>query len=177
MNIQTIENNAVAGIMRALSVAFAELDAEYLASSQVWAKGRVEALREFEASDERKELSAIRDSHALYARRFRIAGGKTWFNVFYGRNAAMIEEFIVKNCARVVASRNASISAKLIKSGVSRVMSSEYGRTSDGFNGVFVVATDAGQKRVEIQTIVAGGYAIQCLHQRTLIRVSAVGGL
>ena len=166
------ENKAVEKIMRALAAALAELDAEFAAASQVWAKGRVEALRVFEASDDCKELRASRASTALYERRYRIAGGKTWFNVFYGRNAAMIEEFVAKNCARVAEARNASISAKLIKAGCSRVMSSEYGRTSDGFNGVFVVATDAGQKRVEIQTIVAGGYAIQCRHQRTLIRVS-----
>lgn len=172
MNTTTAENNVVASILSALAVEFAELDAEFLAASQAWAKGRVEALRAFEASDEAKELRRARNESRLYERRFRLAGGKTWFHVFRGRNAAMIEEFIAKNCAGIVASRNASISAKLIKAGVVAVVSSSFGRTSDGFNGVFVVETDAGTKSVKIQTVVAGGYAIQCRHQRTLIRVS-----
>lgn len=83
----------------------------------------------------------------------------------------MIEEFIEKNCAATVAKRNATIAAKLEKAGVTEVVSEQFTYTKDGFDGVFVVNTDAGMKRVKINTIRAGGYNIQCLHLRVLVSV------
>ena len=158
-----------AAILAKLDEIFAPMDAEVLAASQVWAKGRVAALREFKASDEAKELR--RDQWKYYGRLHAIAGGKTWYNVFDGRSASMIEEFIEKNCAATVAKRNATIAAKLEKAGVTEAVSEQFTYTKDGFDGVFVVNTDAGTKRVKINTIRAGGYNIQCLHLRVLVSV------
>lgn len=160
---------ATSQIIASLEEIFAPMDAEVLEASKAWAAGRVQALRDFKASEEYKTIS--RDPWKAYARLHAIAGGKTWYNVFMGRNAAMIDEFMVKNCAAIAANRNASITKKLEAAGVTEVVSQEYTRTSDGFNGVFVVNTDAGRKTVRVETIRAGGYNIQCLHLRVLVKV------
>ena len=156
-------------IINKINEVFSNMDAEVLAASQVWAKGRVAALREFKASDEGRAMS--RDQWKYYGRLHAIAGGKTWYNVFNGRNAAMIEEAIEKNCAAIVDNRNATIAAKLEKAGAKEVISEEFTYSNDGFNGVFAVNTDTGIKRVIINTIFAGGYNIQCLHLRVLVKI------
>lgn len=161
--------NAQQRILAKLNEVFAPLDADVLENSQKWAIGRVNAIREFKASDEYQAIR--RDAFRLYARLHEIAGGKTWYNVFNGRSMEQIAEFVEKNCEAIAAKRNASIAAKLAKAGVTEVVSEEFTFSPDGFNGVFVVATDAGNKRVTIQTIIAGGYNIQCRHLRVLVKV------
>ncbi len=162
--------NAIETIMNQLNEIFVPMDEKVLEDTQVWAKGRVAAIKEFKSNPEKDKL-ARKDQWAYYDELYRIAGGKGWYNVFNGRNAAMIEEMVVKHCARVAESRNASISKKLIKAEVSEVTGTEFTRTSDGFNGTFVVETNKGRKVVYIQTIYAGGYNIQCAHMRVLVKV------
>lgn len=159
--------NASTQIVAKLNEIFAPMDTQVLENTQAWAKARVKAISEFKKSDEYKTLRGS----SLYEKLFALAGGKTWYNVFDGRNASMIEECVVKHCAAVALNRNKSIEAKLVKAGVSEVISETFTHTNDGFNGVFVVMTDAGKKVVTIQTILAGGYNIQCLHMRVLVKV------
>lgn len=173
-NIETrnvLENtmNATATIISKLQEIFAPMDDEVLVGTKAWAAGRALAVREFKLSDEGKSLSC--DAHRYYARLHTIAGGKTWYQAFNGRSLCDIEEVVEKHCAAVAKKRNASISAKLAKAGVNEVVSEEFHRTADGFNGLFVVGTDAGVKSVRIETIKAGGYNIQCLHLRVLVSV------
>lgn len=164
--------NAIENIMNQLNEVFAPLDAQVLADSQAWAKGRVAALKEYRDSDEAKETRRQKDGvWAYYEKLFRIAGGKSWHKVFDGNNEAGIEREVAKNAERIAKSRNASITKKLIKANVSEVIESGFTRSSDGFNGFFNVETDQGHKRVNIQTIVAGGYNIQCAHMRVLVNV------
>ena len=154
-------------IINSLNEVFKKFDDEVLEASKKWAQERVAAIREFKMSEEYRKL----DCWHVYDRLYAIAGGKTWYNVFDGRSKSMIEEFMEKNHQNTIDKRNASIAKKLEKAGVTEVLSEEYVYTKDGFNGIFRVNTDAGVKRVSIDTIYAGGYNIQCLHLRVLVKV------
>ena len=156
-------------ITASLETLFAELDAEVLAASLEWIAGRVKALHAFETKEEYTLNS--RNAWALYPRLYAIAGGKTWYNIIVGRTPAMREEFVTKNCAAIARKRNAAIAAKAVKAGATSVDGEEFARTSDGFNGMFVLNTDVGRKVVSINTIRAGGHNIQCLHLRVLVKV------
>ena len=154
-------------IINNLNQVFKKFDDEVLEGSKKWAQERVAAIREFKTSDEYRKLDCWRAYDRLYA----IAGGKTWYNIFDGRSKFMIEEFMEKNHQNTIEKRNASIAKKLEKAGVTEVLSEEYVYTKDGFNGIFRVNTNAGVKCVSIDTIYAGGYNIQCLHLRVLVKV------
>lgn len=159
-------SNAINNIMNQLNEVFVDMDARVLEASKKWILERRDAVYAFLATDEAKAMKM-----AKYQKAWDIAGGKTWYNVIDGRNDEMLIEFMVKNCASIAKKRNASIAKKLEKAGVTEVISQEFERTNDGFNGVFGVMTDVGAKRVIIETIYAGGYNIQCLHLRVLVKV------
>lgn len=157
-------------IIERLNELFAPMDAKVLEQTKQWGAERVAALNEFKSSAEAKEPK-FQNVWNYYARLYDIAGGKGWFKVFSENGVNGRNEYITKHCAKVVEKRNASIAAKLTKAGVSSVISEEFTHTVDGFNGVFVVNTDAGIKRVMIDTIYAGGWNVQCLHLRVLVKI------
>ena len=142
---------------------FAELDATFTKRQIEWALER------------RAALSALDTTGMNWEQRQRamvkVAGGSTWLNLISGRNAAMITEEVVKKCDRVIDSRNWSIAKKLEKAEVTEITATNTSYTNNGFHGIYQVATNKGNKRIEIETILAGGYNIQCLHNRTLIKV------
>lgn len=162
--------SAIDQIMKQLDTVFAPMDAKILENTQEWAKGRVVAVREFWKSDEAKSLYTWR----LYDRLFAIAGGKGWYNIFQGNSFEIVAEKVEKNCRMVALKRNANISKKLAKAGVSRVTESTINYCKDGFDGIFLVETDQGPKRVTVSTIYAGGYNVQCLHLRVLTKVKDI---
>lgn len=161
--------NATDNIIANLNEAFMKFDVQTLEASKVWAQERCAAIREFKMSEEGESLR--RDQYAYYNKLYALAGGKTWYNKFNGRSKDMINEVMEKNHEGIITKRNQSIAKKLEKAGVSEVVSSEFAHTIDGFNGTFVVNTNNGIKRVVIETILAGGYNIQCLHLRVLVKV------
>lgn len=156
-------------ILSSLNEVFAPLDAEVLEKSKLWAMNRRKAINEWMSSDEWKSLRG--NPWAQYNKLFDIAGGKTWFKILHGTSEASVMEFVEKNHAATIAKRNALITRKLDQAGVTAVESTTYGRTNDGFDGTFVVLTDAGKQVVTVNTIRAGGYNIQCLHLRVLVKV------
>lgn len=100
-----------------------------------------------------------------------ICGCKTWYNIINNHSEEDLLIIIEKNCANVVKERNASIAKKLQKAGIVEVLEEKFVETHDGYNGIFKIDTNSGIKTVTIETILAGGYAIQCLHQRVLVKV------
>ena len=139
-----------------LNTMFSESDSKVLEGTKEWAKGR--------------NMDHY-GGRTYYQQLFSVAGGKTWYNIFDGRNWQMIEEVIEKDHARTIKARNAKIAKKLDDAGVTEVISEEVAYTNDGFNGIFRVNTDSGVKVIKIESILAGGYNIQCLHHRVLVRV------
>lgn len=159
--------NKIKAIIDTLNEVLAPLDADVLENSIRWGLERKAAINEY-----KKSINIMKIGHSeYYAKCFQLAGGKTWYNVFNGSNDAMITEFMTKNCEALRDSRNAKIAKKLDSVGVTEIISSEFAKAADGYNGVFVINTDAGQKRVIIDTIIAGGYNIQRRHLRVLVKV------
>lgn len=158
--------SATVAIFEVLNGAFAELDAKMTADQKKWAGGRREAIKAYKAENQpkRREMGEWK----YYAGLFANAGGKTWLGIL---ERSDWESFVEKNCKAIAEKRNASIARKLNAAGITSVVSSEVAYTNDGFNGTFKVETDKGTKFVNIQTIYAGGYNIQCFHQRTLVKV------
>ena len=157
-------------IIASLNEAFAQMDTEVAEKAVKWGVERAAAVVAFRQSEEYQTMR--KNAWVLYPHMHSIAGGKTWYNVFEGRNDAMIAEFMIKNAQATADKRNASIAKKLAALNVKEVVSTVYTRTNDGFNGCFVVETDAGKKTITIDTIHAGGYNIQCFHLRVLVKVS-----
>jgi len=145
-----------------ITAAFADLNAKMLERQLEWAYKRQAAVKALveELSPKRRKMG----EWAYYDAVFAAAGGKTWFNLLtYGG----IAKNVTKNVDAIIANRDAKIIAALAKAGITEIAPFELTHTSDGVEGHF----DIDGHRVTIKTILAGGYNIQCLHQRTTVKV------
>jgi len=155
-----------------LAGVFEAVDAENKARLVAWGLERKAAIVEFKASDEGRALR--KDQWAYYGKLFALAGGKGWYKVFNDHGEAGVQAAMEKHAELIAAARRQKIAAKLAAFGVGEIEKAEYARSADGFQGVWIVQSDKGRVRVEIDVIYAGGYNIQILHQRVLVKVKIV---
>jgi hypothetical protein len=150
-------------IQCALTYSFANLNADMLARQLEWAYKRHAAVTAVieELSPKRRKMG----EWAYYDAVFAAAGGKTWYNLL---TSGGVLKNVTKNVDAIIKNRDAKIIAALKKVGVTEIEPFELVHTSDGCEGTF----DIDGHRVTIKTILAGGYNIQCLHQRTTVKVS-----
>ena len=158
-------SNAIKQITEQLDAAFAEQDVKLEQDAVRWGLERMAAV---DAAKEKIRAEKFRIESQDYETLFAIAGGKTWYNVFSGNGRGYVTEFMIKNQQAIAAKRNAKIAKKLNDAGIDEVLDAKMFFANDGFNGVFVIN---GERTVQIDSILAGGYNIQRLHQRVLVKI------
>jgi hypothetical protein len=118
-----------------------------------------------------KEANKASIATTYYSGLFAAVGGKGWYELLNGNSHSMIIEKLTKKHNATVAARNAKIAKKFDSLEINEVTTSESTYSNGNFFGTWVLNTNKGKKVIEIEVIVAGGYNIQCMHNRVLCKV------
>lgn len=157
--------------------AFSALNARVIASDQEFAAAKVDGYRaamdkfeeEFKNGSKRFVTTwrSGKETFDFGTAQIAYYGSAAMMNLLHDRGMKGALEAMKKNSLALIARRDAQIIKALNKVGITEIPEFELQETSDGIEGSFTVA---GHK-VTIRTILAGGYNIQRLHMRTLVRV------
>ncbi|NVK56641.1 MAG: hypothetical protein HWE26_13605 [Alteromonadaceae bacterium] len=154
-----------------INAAFAAIDARAHANAREFFFNKIDTCRAAVEAARAEHFAnggkAFRFDYTAAA--FEHFGSRAAHDLVMGRSRDDAAERIEKHVEQKIAKRNAQIIKALTKAGIEEIPAFELVEISDGFEGVFYV----GVARVTIRTILAGGYNIQRLHNRTVVNIKA----
>ena len=153
-------------MLKQIEKAFAEVNTKMFERQLEWAKGRIQAVKEYREQAKKDGVHYM----MITQRTVELYGGKGWCQTLMQHSnpeSKNLAQTIQNNVDKLVANRNDRIVKALTKKGITEINDFELRSYGDGYEGTFIV----DGHNVKIETILAGGYNIQCLHQRTLIKV------
>lgn len=156
--------------MEQIRTVLADYDARIVQSAIESIPLRRARVAEVRANRKTEKYSGSNGSVSYAYALINAAGGKGWSELL-GNSDDYIIERIRRDEEMKAEARAAKIASKLDSAGITEVVDAEAVHDRDGFAGIWRVMTDKGPKRVKIEVIGAGGYAIQCFHIRVLCSV------
>jgi len=134
-----------------------------------WYEYRFDALNNMKRGEEKFDS----DRYHWFMRQCEVAGGKGMYEKLKFASIKQVRELALKDADRKLKNRNLMLAKKLEKAGVTEISDSEVIYSdNNAFDGLYTVETKQGRKAISINTIIAGGHNIQCIHHRTLVKIN-----